>query len=282
MSGQLFIGYNTDDASITITTDDDLVLYPSNSIYPGSNIYPSSSFNLTRYSIRDNFTEGTLLTTDFNRSNSFVDYCVESGIVYKYSYNNGAGYTHAIMTYDGSWLYGVYNNKQVQVNIIYDENMSNFTEVVKDSVVETIGSKYPFIIRQASTKYKKISFSGSINFEMNNQTLSLLNGSNYGSFFNADTSVDAIYNNFIYNNRISYNNNYVAEKLFRENIIKFFNDGKPKLLKTSAEGLFLIRLTNLSFAPNKSLGRMIYNFSCELIEIADSSITNLKKYGVLL
>jgi hypothetical protein len=138
-----------------------------------------------------------------------------------------------------------------------------------------------------------MNFSGNINLTMNDQGLPLLTitstGIYYGAFFGYTTGAEGsntTYYNFLSSNGIPTYNNYISERLFRENVLKFLNDGKPKLLKTASEGLFLVRLTNLSFTPNKSLGRMIYNFSCEFTEIADASSTsnismnNIAKYIV--
>jgi hypothetical protein len=279
------------------------VLLPKTTLYPSDTLYPndvdilSSSIDydnasitiyvndteatdLYRYSIRDGFSKRELITSNLTDKTPYTDYYIESGVAYKYS-SIGNITPILIPNYDGSFLLGVYNGRQVQVNITFNEDLSNFSEVVKDSLVETIGSKYPFIIRQAGIKYKKMNFSGLININMNNGSASLLGGSNYSNFFNTtNTSANSAYNNFASSNGLGYNNNFVEEKLYRENLINFLNDGRPKLLKTSAEGLFLVRLMNLTLSPDKSLGRMIYSFSCELNEIDASSLTNIVKYLV--
>jgi hypothetical protein len=78
-----------------------------------------------------------------------------------------------------------------------------------------------------------------------------------------------------------YNSIYQNERLYRDWIVNWLNDGAPKVLKTANEGLFIVRLTNLNLTPNKQLGRIIYSFSCSFTEIADLSIANLIKYKFL-
>jgi len=92
------------------------------------------------------------------------------------------------------------------------------------------------------------------------------------------TNAVTAYNTFISNNKINYGQNYILERNFRENLISFLNNGKPKVLKTAAEGIFMVRLTNLSFTPKQQLGRMIYDFSCDLTEIAPVNSTNIQSY----
>ena len=47
------------------------------------------------------------------------------------------------------------------------------------------------------------------------------------------------------------------------------------------EKFLAIVTSNISFTPNKTLGRNVYDFSATATEIDYCSISNLKKYGVL-
>ena len=59
--------------------------------------------------------------------------------------------------------------------------------------------------------------------------------------------------------------------------MKFLQDGKVKVFKSETEGNMLIRLMDISFTPNKTLGRRIYSFSATAYEIDDYNLTQCKK-----
>ena len=42
----------------------------------------------------------------------------------------------------------------------------------------------------------------------------------------------------------------------------------------------LYALSNISFTPNQTLGRMIYDFSCTATEIGEANIQNYKLYEI--
>ena len=79
--------------------------------------------------------------------------------------------------------------------------------------------------------------------------------------------------------KITYD--YVKERIFREKVMEFLIDDKPKLFKSTTEGNVLVRLTNINFSPNQSLSRMIYSFSATATEIGEASQKNLEKYGII-
>ncbi len=159
--------------------------------------------------------------------------------------------------YDGSFLINSGTNKGQQITITFDENISSFKPVRKDAVVETIGSKFPFIIRNASLNYKTMEFSGMITSEMDPK--------NFSGFGNIGTLSD-------------YDLIFLNERRFRDWFESWINDGLPKVFKTATEGMKIVRVHNVSFTPIRQLGRVLYNFSCTMTEIADYTVTNLVKY----
>lgn len=162
--------------------------------------------------------------------------------------------------YDDSFLINSGTRKNQQISIVFDETIGSFRPVRKDSLIETIGSKYPFIIRNAAVNYKTMEFSGNITCHMD-----LENFSGYG--------LNKYYSD--------YNSAVYIERNFRDWFEEWINDGYPKVLKTPMEGIRIVRIHNVSFTPIKSLGRLIYNFSCTITEIADYSLANLIKYGFI-
>ena len=43
----------------------------------------------------------------------------------------------------------------------------------------------------------------------------------------------------------------------------------------------LVKLSNITFTPNITLGRRIYSFSCTVYEIANNSMDNINKYKIM-
>jgi hypothetical protein len=71
-----------------------------------------------------------------------------------------------------------------------------------------------------------------------------------------------------------------AERKFREAVMEWLSDGKPKLFRSETEGNMIVMLSDISFSPfNKS--RMVYSLSCTITEIAEYNLTNLVMYGLI-
>lgn len=66
--------------------------------------------------------------------------------------------------YEDCWILGA-DNKQLMVG--YNPQVSSMKTVVKESVIETIGSRYPYIIKNAQVGYKQFSFNCTITYHMN-------------------------------------------------------------------------------------------------------------------
>jgi hypothetical protein len=62
-----------------------------------------------------------------------------------------------------------------------------------------------------------------------------------------------------YNNKndIDSHQDFIYEKLFRDKVKAFLNDGDVKLFRSPSEGNLLVRLMDVSFTPNQTLGRRL-------------------------
>ncbi len=191
---------------------------------------------------------------------NYSNYLLNSGVTYTVTITDtSTNIGYQIIKYvdfDGSFLIGTGDSKYQQINITYDENISSFRPVRKDALIETIGSKFPFIIRTAAVNYKTMEFSGTITSEMDIE--------NFSSY---------------YNNGLYYDTS--TERNFREWFELWINDGTPKVFKSATEGCKIVRIHNLNMTPIRQLGRVIYNFSCTITEIADLTSANLIKYKVV-
>lgn len=76
-------------------------------------------------------------------------------------------------------------------------------------------------------------------------------------------------------------NDWMWERDFREELVKWMNDGKPKLYRSMAEGSMVVMLTDIQLTPNNTLGRRVWNFTATMYEIADaSSLETLDSLGI--
>jgi hypothetical protein len=168
--------------------------------------------------------------------------------------------------------YLVYDEQQLR--IMYNPQISSYSHVVSDSVITTIGSQFPFVKRNGNMNYRQFNISGLISVQ-SDPTL---------SFFTLDEAYGDSMNLFHdYNdkNNITMQNDYNYERLFREKVISFLNDGEVKLFRSAQEGNILVRLTNISFTPEQQLGRLLYSFSATATEIADCTIENYNLYDII-
>lgn len=82
-----------------------------------------------------------------------------------------------------------------------------------------------------------------------------------------------------FNTDITDDNIYM-ERIYRHWVEEFLNDGGYKLFKSATEGNHIITLTNVSWTPQATLSRMIYDFSSTAYEVADCTPENIKLYNI--
>ena len=74
----------------------------------------------------------------------------------------------------------------------------------------------------------------------------------------------------------------MLERKFKMEVLNWLNNGEPKLFRSPSEGIFLVRLLNVSLSPVDSLGRMLHSFSATAYEIDECTPELLKeKYNIL-
>jgi hypothetical protein len=58
-----------------------------------------------------------------------------------------------------------------QLKIKYNPKVSSFKDVILEQKIDTIGSKYPFIFKNGTVKYKELNLSGLISYHMDEENL---------------------------------------------------------------------------------------------------------------
>lgn len=250
----------------------------------------SSNFigNITirRSSSETNFTIWEDMHTQIFDTNTILDYTwtdytIKSGVYYKYivqkrtsSGSRGVA-VHAenepfMMLFDDMYLTG----GDAQLKIRFDPSVSSFRRSVSEARTETVGSKYPFIKRNGYINYRQFPIGGTITCLMD--TSHLLTS-------REEIFKDSLenYNDFNKKNKINQYNDWTYEREFREKVMDFLYANEVRLFRSATEGNILIKLMDINFTPNATLGRRIYSFTATAYEIDECNIKNFDKYNIL-
>lgn len=207
----------------------------------------------------------------------YRDYTVQGGVLYKYkiqNYGKGgirsleSGTSQAALCYFDYMFLG---DKDFQLKIKFDGNLSSPKKNILESKTDTIGGKYPIIRRNGNAQYESFQISGIISaFGDENE------------FYDSSWKEDLEWKTQYYDKYgISNMRDFVGEKFYRDKINEFLHDGQVKLFRSMQEGNFLVRLMDISFTPNQQLGRLIGSFQATAYQIADLTIENYFKYNIL-
>lgn len=253
-----------------------------------------------RASSKDNF---NLLEKIYIINNTFStitwqDLSIENGLWYKYSLyvldNNGATlYTPVVsdlvlcMFED---MYLISDNTQLKLQ--FNPSVTGFQYMVSDSQQTTIGGQFPYVRRNGANYYRTFSISGlisslvdetdwfdsSTDIHDNTATLPHINFTSkqqqYGDSYN-------LYTNYESQNKISNYLNPLYEKFFKEKVQNFLYKDEAKLFKSPTEGNIIVYLSNITFEPQTTLGRILYSFSATATEIAEPTFNNYIKYNII-
>lgn len=205
----------------------------------------------------------------------YFDFTAISGVRYKYGIQkvvqSGSSISRSPLVSLSSPIYREFEYSYLvgqglrQLKLPFDCNISNMENNIEDGVIKTIGSKYPFVIRGGEADYKSFSLSGKISFNMDDNHLFI--AKDFLEGYTQDTYISP--------------RDFTYERAFRDEVNKFLKDGKPKIFKSPTEGNLIVRVTNVSLSPETSLSRLIYNFSCNVVEIDEAILSKYKEYRIM-
>ena len=89
-----------------------------------------------------------------------------------------------------------------------------------------------------------------------------------------------MYDEFNEKNKITPLNDYTYEREFRKRVDDFLNANEVRLFRSATEGNIMVKLMDINYTPNATLGRMIYDFSCTAYEVAECSVENYDTYRI--
>lgn len=269
-------------------------------LYDINNTIYNGNICIRRTDNRSNFTKWedikiiNFIQETLNMKEIFYDYTIESGIWYKYALQEltqttSGEITRGFMTntwespiirnFEYSYLLG--ENGQ-QLKLQYDNDMNSFKLNINESRTDTIGGQFPFITRNGNAKYKVFPVNGLITFNMDEDNIFASENEIYNINSNLSNLKEDVITEYYqdYNEKYSVDANYdyIREHFFREKVLEFLHDGKPKLFKSSTEGNIIVRLMDINSSPVQNLNRLIYKFSSTAYEIAEANLENYIKY----
>lgn len=248
--------------------------------------------------LRSTLGEGLLKWEEVTRLKSssvqeaiLYDYFVENGNYYRYALQpilaNGmkgaiTSFYDTVSTFDGFWLLG---EKDEQFSFIYNGKIGEISYVKPRDTIQTIASKYPYFVTSSEIDYRSYQFSGTLTYHQD--VHKLLTSDSYSVAISPDPTIPISYVELEYGDEMLLNmkndleelqDGMVMQRIWRNKILAWLNDGKPKILKSEAQGNMLVMLTNIKTTPNESTFGLISDFECTVTEIGQLDEKALQKY----
>lgn len=264
---QLIADYSDENGVVTLMIKSNLPNDIRNLVYGKFQIFKTSSKD--EYKSKERIAYFSLENQDIFEK-VFKDFTVESGYKYRYvlqQINDYGIYSEEVHSNEVSVFYEhMYLFDGVrQLKIKFNPKVSTFKNTIFETKTDTIGSKYPFILRNPTVKYKEFNLSGLISYHMDEENLFLSDAEIWRLSNKNELMPDEFKTHNLTDESIS------AEKVFKNYVLDWLNNGEIKMLKTATEGVFLVRLMNVSLSPNDTVGRMLHTFTATAYEVQDFS-----------
>lgn len=242
------------------------------------------------------------------------DNTVSSLVWYKYYAqfeNSAGGFTpvQSSQVFLPDFYDAIISRGDKQYNIKYNYSVSNLKPVVNRAKIDTLGGRYPKFAENAILNYKQFSIQGLISAESDVHQKFLKKKNVYSG------NMESFYANYKKNQGLkelvrndvpdwqknsvnqypqtpmlgtvesnyltTTQNDWMWEREFREELLKWLNDGEPKLYRSMAEGSMVVMLTDVNLTPAANTARFIWNFTATVYEIAEAdSLESLDALGI--
>ena len=210
---------------------------------------------------------------------TWYDYTVECGILYLYGIqgvDTSCGRTpmvtfnHPVMiNFEDIFL----TSGDKQLKIKFNPSLTSFKRTLSETKIDTIGSQYPFIKRNGAIDYVQFPLGGLISSAMDEDGLFITKEEIFGNYLDN-------YKEYNEEHDIVSYQDVIWEKFFRQKVEKFLYADDVKLFRSPTEGNFLIRLMDVNFQPNQTLGRRLWSFTSTAYEIDDCTLENYELYNI--
>lgn len=132
---------------------------------------------------------------------------------------------------------------------------------------------------------------GDANFSRTRLRMKARYGGDYIEELNVQSPGDirgpkSIYDEYLYRNTvpvisdIKQDESVYVERKFREKVMDWLSNGKPKLFRSETEGNMIVMASNISFSPVEKTSRIVYSVSMTLTEIAEYNLVNMIDYNL--
>ena len=209
----------------------------------------------------------------------WYDYTIKSGVWYKYCIQKrNRRNDRGIVVQTNEPTMAIFEDSFLtqggrQLKLKFDSSIGSFKYNILESKTDTLGSQYPFIRRNGNVKYRQFPITGLITSFCDEGGLFTTKEDIYGN------SV-SLYEQYNKDNDISEYKDFSYEREFREKVMDFLYEDNIKLFKSPTEGNILIKLMDINFTPNQTLGRMLYSFSATAYEMDDASLEKFDSFNI--
>lgn len=210
----------------------------------------------------------------FVKGKTINGYITDSVILETSTFDEESIINSLLQDIDNENIYLVDKNKTLCIK--FNPKISSFKTTIQETKTDTIGGKYPMFYRNGTLGYKEFPINGLISYHMD-ETEMFMSKEELGLETATGKSAAAL--NMPTYNLVEYN--IVAERKFRNAVLDWLNNGEVKLFTSPTEGMYLVRLMNISLSPEEKLGRMLYSFSTTAYEVGEVNYENLVKYKLV-
>lgn len=179
----------------------------------------------------------------------------------------------------------------IQVPLRLNANISSYKKNVSRTKLDTLGGKYPKFAENAIMNYRQYTLSGTISAEMDSMKTFMKKSefftkeeiqNLYMEFLKEKNAPSLDLTNFTVDS-IGYEHcEWLWERVFREKLYDWLNDGEPKLMRSLPEGNVVVMLSDISLTPNSQLSRLVADFTCTAYEVGEgNTFDQLRELGIL-
>lgn len=137
-----------------------------------------------------------------------------------------------------------------QLRLAFNPQISSLKETILEQKSDTLTSRYPFFSRNGNVRYKELPISGLLSYLMDPDEL-FMPQAQLIQYMDMSLRPD-----------ISLTDkNFYAERRFKMEVLEWLNNGEFKVFRSPVEGNYIVRLMNVSLAPNAQVGRMLHTMS---------------------
>lgn len=197
----------------------------------------------------------------------------------------------------------------------YNPKVTGYKTTLQQSKTDTLGGEYPMFFKNGKMGYKEFSVSALASYTMDSclYFINGLEGRQYDALkyqllngyrnanqnpFTIERSVRLALEQYL--TQISFDIGHVnlmniphftptkqltsynmyMERLFKQGVLDWLNNGEFKLFKSAAEGNYFIRILNVTTAPEDRLGRMLWTFTIQVVEAMEYNAENAQKLNM--